>query len=587
MHVIDVTPFARHAPEGALSYRFRERLAIGTIVSVPLRKKTVPGIVVGCVSVRDAKSDLKNAPFTLRAGSVRTTGVLPAPYREAAIYTAEYHALPLGTVLRALLPETLLEHEFPKRLAKGPGATLDFCEAPYRERVATYAETVGHSVSSAGTVLIVAPTAIEVAHLAKAFPHAVVVSGSLAPKARERALAAARRAAVVITTPQYAFTPIEHLAHVILEHESAGGYLTRATVPIDLRVALVAYAEARDVPLTRGDYPLRLEVRPTPTAPLEAPAAPIHVHDVREKKAEVPTARTFRAITPALQAALEKALRDGGRAAVLAVRKGYASAVVCRDCGAAVRDAHGRALSLATAAGKRVFRSSDGAVERDAKALCDVCGSWNLLPLGVGVERVAEELAREFPKAHIVRFDADTIKTPAAARRAAAHFTEPGTLIVGTEALIPWLDPSTPLDVAAIASADSLLALPFWRARERLASLAFSLSERAQEVHIATRRPDDTVFATLANPLDTAFFTEETTLRKRLGYPPFGHLITFAIEGTDARLPDRLVTPGKKIRTLVAKLGPDTPWPHKELATHLAQLPPWITVRIDPESLWQ
>ena len=83
-----------------------------------------------------------------------------------------------------------------------------------------------------------------------------------------------------------------------------------------------------------------------------------------------------------------------------------------------------------------------------------------------------------------------------------------------------------PLSLAAIASADSLLALPFWRARERFVRLGLLLTSIAPRALIATRLPDDAAVKTLRDPKDTSFFDEESSLRKALGYPPYGTLIS-------------------------------------------------------------
>ncbi len=63
MFVLEVIPLSRTAPPQPLSYRSSAKVSIGTIVSVPLRKKTVPGLVVDCVPVREAKAQLKTGVF--------------------------------------------------------------------------------------------------------------------------------------------------------------------------------------------------------------------------------------------------------------------------------------------------------------------------------------------------------------------------------------------------------------------------------------------------------------------------------------------------------------------------------------------
>ncbi|HQU08072.1 MAG: hypothetical protein B7X04_03605 [Parcubacteria group bacterium 21-54-25] len=612
MFVIDVIPFARTASTGALSYRSRTRVRLGTLITIPLRRQAVPGIVVACVPVREAKAAIKSAPFALRASAPQAHGIVPVAYRTAATAIAEYHATSLGSVFRKILSETIIRTGFPKRFAAGAGTHVTFIEAPYLRRLQTYRDQLVRA-QGGGSVLVIAPTTIEVARLARDLGSAVVITGEISARRRGEAVIAAARAALVITTPQYAFVPIERLAHLIIERESADGYVDFKTPQIDWRIAIRALAVARNTPITYGDYPLRLDIRPTPEAPMRrARGCTIELVDMRTKnqlvgKEPVAQAAAFAAVPKPLMKALAQVVATGGRAVVCAVRRGYAPAVVCRDCGTTVRDAHHRALTLATIHGKRVLRSADGSVLRDARALCDVCGSWNLLPLGIGVERVAEEITRTLPRARVVRFDADTIRTPAAARRAAALFTTPGTVVVGTAATLPWLDPATPFSLAIIASADALLALPFWRSRERFVRLALALAERSERLFIATRRLDDTACSALTTTTLAPFFIEETALRNAFHYPPYGHVLVIRVQGDISRLdgdearvrsmtmphdlirlPDRLPTRRRgreRVRTLVAKIPRDA-WPNALLSECLATLPPNISITIDSESLW-
>lgn len=604
MFVIEVIPFSRGASLGALSYRSRELLSAGTIVSIPIRNKIVMGIVVACVPVREAKSALKRASFSLRAGVLSTKGQLPTDYSVAIADIATYYALPLSIMYRTVLPEVFLSNTFPTEFAKGVGKKVSYIEAPYKKRIETYRSYISRSK---GTVLIVAPTTVEVTRLARIFSGAIVLTGELTAKRRQQALSSVQGASVVITTPSYSFVPIANISRIILERESASSWLGIAFPKLDWREALHALARARCIPITLGDYPLRLDVRPTGGAPLSSLLhTPIEIIDrSKSKKKTAAVQHRFTAIPPLLMQELKHAVAHNERGVIITLRKGYAPAVVCRDCGTTVRDVRGRALSLVGVGTHRVLRSADGNTLRSAEALCDLCGSWNLLPLGVGIERVVEELEKTFPDTPFIRFDADTVKTPAAARRAAKEFDTPGAIVIGTESVLPWLNPDKPFQLSAIISADTLLALPFWRSRERLVRLALTLGQLSEKEFIATRRPDDTVFSALSTHSMEEFFTEENSLHKSLHYPPYGHILVLRITATSierlnegealvrlimktytvTRLPDRHTTKQSTVRTCIIKV-PQDKWPDKALSAHISQLPSWIAFSIDSESMW-
>jgi primosomal protein N' (replication factor Y) len=600
MYVIDVIPFAAGAPAGALSYRANQKTPIGAVVEVTLRGKRIRGVVMSCESVRDAKASLKNAGFALKSGKLAKQGLLPPALMKAAQDVALYHAAPVGSVLSSLLSETLPD-EIPK-LVSGPGFKKIPMECIYQERLEKYKSLSAKEFRSGRSVLLVAPTVIELARLAETFAEfkPVVLSGALKGLKREAALAAAVSAKLVIATPAFMWTPVAKLGAVILERASAGSYVFQKRPYLDARVAAQALAEAREVSFVLGDYPLPIEWRIEPvSAPATGPSGTVRIIDMRKARLE---GEKFKAVPDEIMLGIGSAIANGGRAAVLAVRKGYSPAVVCRTCGSAVRDKEGRSLAFSTARGERVFRSADGSVVESAERVCDVCGSWNLMPLGIGVERVAEEIKEALPDARIVQIDADTVRTPAQVKRAAQAARESGTVIIGTELMLPFFDPSEPLEYAAIASADSLLALPFWRARERLVHAGLTLRNRAAILDVATRRPEDAAFTALRDA-DQTFFIEENGQREQFSYPPYGHLLriralvsptrreTAAREILDAlsghtaiRMPDRKAK-NKIAVTIVLKLPKDA-WPDAHLSNALASLPPSVTTLIDSESLW-
>ena len=605
MFVLDVIPLSRGAPPGLLSYRFPKRLAPGTLVLVPLRKKTVRGLVVKSASVISERAALRAAPFMLRAGAARAIGKLPPALMKAAEYAAHFHVLSPGATLALLVSESLPLLNTTRK-AKGIGFKKEFLEIPALERMTRYRERAEMLFKQKRVLLIVSPTTLEARQIESALVGVsggvTLIAGSLPAKARDAALrnALLKKGGVVVQTAPYGLLPIVSLGAIVLEREGAGAWISQAREGFDYRVPLEAFAKELGVPLVCADYPLRIETRPHPERPLVLKTdAHVVFLDAREKK----IAGGFTAIHPELLAEVGRVIKRGGRAALLAARRGYASAVVCRDCGNAVRDARGMPLSLARERGKPVFRSADGKTVKSAEALCDVCGSWNLVPLGIGVERVAEELRKVFPHERVIGGDADALGTPAATRRVAADISKPGTLLVGTEALVPLLDPATPFDLIGIASADSLLSLPFWRSHERLLRVGLALTERAKRVVIASRRPDDPVFSGIKDPTKTNFFKEETELRRVLGYPPFVHLISFSYTGTPGAvekmteslrttvLPYELVTFPSRLDERGATRGsarirvPKDAWPESGLLERLGGLPRPVHIRIDSESL--
>jgi primosomal protein N' (replication factor Y) len=240
----------------------------------------------------------------------------------------------------------------------------------------------------------------------------------------------------------------------------------------------------------------------------------------------------------------------------------------------------------------------------DAKRSCQRCGSWNLLPLGIGIERVEEEVRAAFGTAPVTVIAPDTAQSPSKMKKVLAAAYERNDIIAATEAALPWLYavPPTRPTFGVIASADSLLALPFWRARERFVRLSLFFSGIVDTLLMLTRHPEDAAVEALTAS-GGSFWNEETALRKALAYPPFGTLITATAEGSSSAVVELIdqisfltsaygpvVLPPRQLgarvsQTIVLALKQQE-WPDTKLSLLLSSLPPAVRVRIDPESLW-
>lgn len=607
MYVVDVIALSPTSPTSPLTYRSKESLKPGTVVQISLRATKVFGIVVSSSEVKDAKYMLKQASFALAKSITHTSGMLPAAFLRTAENIATMHAVSLGSVLHALLSDSL-KGSLPRILPQGNGFELRAYEYPRVTRLRKYRIRIEKNIEKKKATLLIAPTAAELNELKLVFKDfsPIVLSGEVKPAKRQEAIAACEDATrLVLATPAFSFVPIRALGEIIVERVSAGTYRMPRRPHLDWVTSLKSLAEERELTCTLGDYPLPLEHRLKPEATLsQAPRGSAEAIDVRTLRTQ---GETWKAMPEPLLREVERVLKDNGRVVVLAARKGYAPSIACKDCGTTLKSEFGTTYALATVDGKRVLRTADGRTVANAETTCPTCGSWNLIPLGVGIERVMEELTEAFPGEHLTRFDADSIKTDAAARKAIKLFKEKRGVLVATESVLPWLGSFAELDdiaLAVVASMDSLLSLPFWRSRERFVRVGLMLRTYALRTLIGTRLPDDAALTAVLDPETTAFFAEEAGLRKALAYPPYGTIIAIQVEGARKRLLEakiavmRAVLPFAPVPlsermleknvfrlTMLLQL-PQGAWPNKELSQKLQALPPFARVLVDPESFW-
>ena len=87
---------------------------------------------------------------------------------------------------------------------------------------------------------------------------------------------------------------------------------------------------------------------------------------------------------------------------IFSLRKGLATYTICKDCNETINCDKCLAplvLYLSSNGKKRMFVCNKCNTEKDPETKCPICKSWNLMPLGIGTDRVYEEL-KEKDKAH-------------------------------------------------------------------------------------------------------------------------------------------------------------------------------------------
>ena len=161
---------------------------------------------------------------------------------------------------------------------------------------------------------------------------------------------------------------------------------------------------------------------------------------------------------------------------------------------------------------------------------CPKCQSEYLQFLGVGSERVEEELHQAFPKARVARLDRDTASSKRHFESILQGFREGNyDILVGTQMIAKGHDiPNVTL--VGIVSADIGLGMPDFRAAERTFQLLTQAAGRAGRgslrgrVLIQTINPEHYAvrFASLQDY--GLFYEKELQFRKLMRYPPFSAL---------------------------------------------------------------
>ncbi|MGH9558574.1 MAG: replication restart helicase PriA, partial [Bryobacteraceae bacterium] len=281
-------------------------------------------------------------------------------------------------------------------------------------------------------------------------------------------------AAVVVATRSGVFAPVRNLGLIVVDEEHDNSYKQQETPRYHGRD--VAIVRARDAGAAvvlgsatpslesrynadRGKYmrlvlPERIERRPMPQ---------VELIDMRQEFLETRKQATF---SRALVNAISERLENGGQAMLLLNRRGFSSFAACRACGERMECVN---CSVALTYHRRDRRMLCHYCNYSARVpeRCPKCGSEYMQFVGLGSERVEDELHGAFPRARVARLDRDTVggkrdyETILAAFRAGDYDILAGTQMIANGHDIPNVT------LVGIVNADIGLGLPDFRAAER------------------------------------------------------------------------------------------------------------------------
>lgn len=242
-----------------------------------------------------------------------------------------------------------------------------------------------------------------------------------------------------------------------------------------------------------------------------------------------------------LRKGLEEVLARGEQAILFLNRRGYSTFVLCRSCGQAL-ECPDCAVSLTYHQRENRLVCHYCLRERPLPKRCPECGSEKIRYFGAGTERVAEEVARLFPTARVLRADRDTLTRAHEYQELYQTFLAgQADVLVGTQMIAKGMD-FPRVTLVGVVAADTALHLPDYRSAERTFQLLVQAGgrsgrgEHAGRVVIQTYNPDHyAVYHAYRHDYE-AFYGDELRFRQEAQYPPYRELWLFALEGADEGL---------------------------------------------------
>lgn|GEM_PF-1414046 len=238
-------------------------------------------------------------------------------------------------------------------------------------------------------------------------------------------------------------------------------------------------------------------------------------------------------ISRALQEYARSSLKDGKVALLIIDRRGYVPYVYCDTCGYVFR-CHSCDVAMVYHLDEKAMRCHHCGSAEPFPAYCPECYKKTLVGIGLGTEKVVEEMARLFPGAEVARADSDALPT---ARRVGDFWRrfDAGEfdVVVGTRMLLRGAGGGH-VGVVGMVSADTALTLPDFRASERTFQLLVRLEEEVRPgtpLVVQTFYGSHHCFTAAVDGDYDAFWRAEMPLREKLGLPPYRRFVLVKLEG--------------------------------------------------------
>ena len=351
---------------------------------------------------------------------------------------------------------------------------------------------------------------------------------------------------VVIGTRSAVFAPLENPGLIIVDEEHDTSYKQDETPRY----------HGRDVAIMRGKFSNALVVigSATPTIEsytnavehkytlvtldkrvLDRPLASVTVVNMRDEIAE---AGEDVVLSKPLLRAMAARLERNEQSLILLNRRGFATAVICRQC-SHVLECPNCSISLTVHRAGTGFRGRCHYCNftKTVPNACEKCAAPYMERIGFGTERVEAEVRKMFPEARVARVDRDTVRRKGSLVEILARVAKREVdVLIGTQMIAKGHD-FPDVTLVGVISADVGLGLADFRSAERTFQLLTQVAgragrgERAGEAIIQSLMPNHYSIKLACRQDYRAFYEKEIEFRRAMRYPPQVAMVNIVVRG--------------------------------------------------------
>ncbi len=358
------------------------------------------------------------------------------------------------------------------------------------------------------------------------------------------------------------FAPFKNVGIIIVDEEHDPSYKQEEKLKYHARDIAVVRAREAGATLLLGSATPSLEsfynaekgkfhLLTLPARIEQKPLPKVVVVDMRHEKG---------LLSEKLKTGLQKNIEERKQSLLFLNRRGFSSFILCPECGFTFKCPN-CSVTLTFHLKERSLQCHYCDYRIKAPGDCPTCKGHRLRGMGIGTERLEQEIKELFPNQTVKRMDRDTTSRKHSHQQILKELESGRTdILVGTQMIVKGHDFPNVTFVGVI-SADTSLHFPDFRSSERTFQLLTQVAGRAGrgealgEVVIQTFNPDHSSIRMAKDHDFIRFYREEIGFREALQYPPFSRLINFKLTGNQEKSTKSAVEEMEKIGQLLLKKG--------------------------------
>ena len=244
-------------------------------------------------------------------------------------------------------------------------------------------------------------------------------------------------------------------------------------------------------------------------------------------------------VSDELKKVIQKKLSDGEQSLLFINKRGYAPMIICKSCGHKFTCKNCSSYLVEHLKDKKLLCHHCGYKLGSFQIKCQSCNNEDesFVDFGAGIEKIYNEIARDFPTAKICLFSSDHIKSSEDLNEKVEKiYNNKFDIIIGTQLItkgyhFPFLT------CVGVVDADMTLRGGDLRASEKTYQMLYQVAGRAGrgdipgEVFLQSYFPENETIKDLASMDREKFYKKELGIRMRANLPPISKMAAIIVSG--------------------------------------------------------